>query len=597
MNFVIRARRTSLILSDVFRLAKLPHFHLEQSIECIFILLQILLEHGAGINTHSNEFKESALTLACYKGHLDMVRFLLEAGADQEHKTDEMHTALMEASMDGHVEVARLLLDSGAQVNMPTDSFESPLTLAACGGHVDLAMLLIERGANIEEVNDEGYTPLMEAAREGHDEMVSLLLTQGANINAQTEETQETALTLACCGGFLEVADYLIKHGADIELGASTPLMEAAQEGHLDLVKFLLENKADVHAQTQTGDTALTYACENGHTDVAEVLLYFGAELEHLSEGGRTPLMKACRAGHICTVKFLIQKGADVNRQTTNNDHTPLSLACAGGHQQVVELLLAHCADPFHKLKDNSTMLIEAAKGGHTGVVQLLLDYPTSIPQPQNQSLYLSSSLAHPNMAQMKHQQQQQLKLLQQAQQQHQQFMVAPPGLSEVAEVIRLPEPPGMFQPQADLMQNQNFIIDPSTMTQQQTESSILTQMKLLQSAGFKDGLAYGLTKAQSAVNQIVNQQGTNNMNAVPCGNQQHQPMITNNLCMTSSSNKQKNLSRKKCSSGSFNEMTQTVGTIEVRSQGVGEEDNVMYKSSLDNKVMIYALRAISNVF
>ena len=44
---------------------------------------QILLEHGAGINTHSNEFKESALTVACYKGHLEMVRFLLEAGADQ----------------------------------------------------------------------------------------------------------------------------------------------------------------------------------------------------------------------------------------------------------------------------------------------------------------------------------------------------------------------------------------------------------------------------------------------------------------------------------------------------------------------------------
>lgn len=55
---------------------------------------------------------------ACYfsVGHLEMVRFLLEAGADREHKTDEMHTALMEASMDGHVEVARLLLDSGAQV-------------------------------------------------------------------------------------------------------------------------------------------------------------------------------------------------------------------------------------------------------------------------------------------------------------------------------------------------------------------------------------------------------------------------------------------------------------------------------------------------
>ncbi|XP_071107805.1 ankyrin repeat domain-containing protein 17-like isoform X5 [Haliotis cracherodii] len=340
---------------------------------------RILLDNGAGINTHSNEFKESALTLACYKGHLEMVKFLLEAGADQEHKTDEMHTALMEASMDGHVEVARLLLDSGAQVNMPADSFESPLTLAACGGHVELAALLIERGANIEEVNDEGYTPLMEAAREGHDEMVALLLSHDADINAQTEETQETALTLACCGGFLEVADFLIKAGADIELGCSTPLMEAAQEGHLELVKYLLDHNANVHAQTGTGDTALTYACENGHTDVAELLLERGAELEHESEGGRTPLMKAARAGHLCTVNFIIIKGADVNRATTTNDHTVLSLACAGGHLAVVELLLAHGADPGHRLKDGSTMIIEAAKGGHTQVVKLLLEWPNRV--------------------------------------------------------------------------------------------------------------------------------------------------------------------------------------------------------------------------
>ena len=52
----------------------------------------------------------SGLTLLCYKGHLEMIRFLLEARDDQEHKTNEMYTDLMEASMDGHVEVARLLL-------------------------------------------------------------------------------------------------------------------------------------------------------------------------------------------------------------------------------------------------------------------------------------------------------------------------------------------------------------------------------------------------------------------------------------------------------------------------------------------------------
>jgi len=77
----------------------------------------------------------------------------------------------------------------------------------------------------------------------------------GADINAQTDETQETALTLACCGGFLEVADFLIKAAADIELGCSTPLMEAAQEGHLELVKYLLKaGISDIIANLKSGD-------------------------------------------------------------------------------------------------------------------------------------------------------------------------------------------------------------------------------------------------------------------------------------------------------------------------------------------------------
>lgn len=340
---------------------------------------KLLTSKGASINTHSHEFKESALTLACYKGQLEMVKFLLEAGADQEHKTDEMHTALMEASMDGHVEVARLLINSGAQVTMPAESFESPLTLAACGGHVELAMLLLERGANIEEVNDEGYTPLMEAAREGHEEMVALLLSQGADINAQTEETQETALTLACCGGFLDVVDFLIKAGAEISAGTHKPLMEASQEGHVELVKYLLAVGADVNAATSLGDTALMYACEGGHTEVADTLITHGANTDHEAEGGCTPLMKACRSGHLATVEFLISRGADVNKITTNGDQTPLSLACGCGHFDIVESLLAHGADPTYRLRDNSTMLIEAAKGGHTSIVQLLIDYPASL--------------------------------------------------------------------------------------------------------------------------------------------------------------------------------------------------------------------------
>ena len=127
----------------------------------------------------------------------------------------------------------------------------------------------------------------------------------GANINAQTEETQETALTLACCGGFLEVAQYLIDHGADIELGASTPIMEAAQEGHIEIVKFLISKNANIHAVTNTMDTCLTYACANGHTDIAQLLIRCGANV--VSTCIYMYMYSTCNHTILCTVHAITQ--------------------------------------------------------------------------------------------------------------------------------------------------------------------------------------------------------------------------------------------------------------------------------------------------
>ncbi len=64
-------------------------------------------------------------------------------------------------------------------------------------------------------------------------------------------------VTLACAGGFLDVAKILITNNANVNLGQSTPLMEASQEGHVELVQYLIQNHADVNQTTPAGETGI----------------------------------------------------------------------------------------------------------------------------------------------------------------------------------------------------------------------------------------------------------------------------------------------------------------------------------------------------
>jgi ankyrin repeat protein len=111
----------------------------------------LIFNRHANVN-RTNEFGETALMIASYRGDVDMVRLLVKAGADvnfvKQGESDE-ETALMIASAQGHLGVVRTLVEAGAVVDQRTqESDETALMMAADRGHLDVFRFLLSRGAN-----------------------------------------------------------------------------------------------------------------------------------------------------------------------------------------------------------------------------------------------------------------------------------------------------------------------------------------------------------------------------------------------------------------------------------------------------------------
>ncbi|CAD5970212.1 ankyrin repeat domain-containing protein [Streptomyces cyaneofuscatus] len=131
----------------------------------------------------------SALDLAVHAGHVDVVRVLLDAGADPRQRAGAYGevTPLGLAAMYGYVAVAELLLDAGATTGAQGRLNFPPLVLAATStehGHPQMVDLLLRRGADIGEVK-KGRTSLEWAAAFGNVRMVRHLLARGATPTAK----------------------------------------------------------------------------------------------------------------------------------------------------------------------------------------------------------------------------------------------------------------------------------------------------------------------------------------------------------------------------------------------------------------------------
>lgn len=238
----------------------------------------------------------------------------------------------------------------------------TPLHWASSGGHRGLVEWLLEQGADPNVSDRFGCTPLHLAAELGRDVSLGLLLEAGANARAQLKNGK-SVMHLAAQGRNPQIIKQLIEHGSDLDIFASaslglkervrqllkyhpelvtarlpfgaTPLHMAAEEGQREMADYLVREGAPVD---------LVCAAELGRSDDVSRLIERDPETINKKGGsfGYTPLHSASSRGFRDLARLLIVRGAEVNATDDMFEKTPLGEALYYGNESMARLLFKH---------------------------------------------------------------------------------------------------------------------------------------------------------------------------------------------------------------------------------------------------------------
>jgi ankyrin repeat protein len=241
---------------------------------------------------------DGPLIKAVQSQDLAAVRALLAARTDVNARSGDGTTALIWAVHHSNISIARALIAAGADVNAANRYGVSALLDASRTGDAAMMSVLLKAGADPNRAHPGGETPIMAASRSGNVEAVQLLLESKVDVNAVDKTQKTTALMWAANEGHAEVADLLLKAGANPDLQAHVTSLSART----------------INSDHPTGGfTALMYAARNGHDATIDRLVAGGANMNLKNGDNASATMIAIYNDRFDTAARLIKHGADVN--------------------------------------------------------------------------------------------------------------------------------------------------------------------------------------------------------------------------------------------------------------------------------------------
>ncbi|MFC1563373.1 ankyrin repeat domain-containing protein [candidate division KSB1 bacterium] len=336
---------------------------------------------------------------AAKNGELQVVKDLIENDPKIIDSPDKSgYTPLIRAAIEGHLEIVRYLVEKGANIEAKERYQMTPLFWAINRKHSDIAEYLIGKGADIEARNIYRSIPLVAASENNLTEVVELLIEKGADVNAGG--LMGMPIHRAAFRGNAEIVGVLADNGADIEAitRSMTPMHLACNAGRPEVVRVLLEKGADPDVLgVFIAPLEWALRCGSpGAEECAEILIESGANVNLGSLLGDTPLSEAVKNGYSKTAKLLIEKGADSGMIDRDHYRTMLHYAAIKGYADVAQELIKSGIDLNAKDIYGYTALYYAGKHGNKDVADILTSaetVPGKMEENYGKSEFLSKKL------------------------------------------------------------------------------------------------------------------------------------------------------------------------------------------------------------